>query len=202
MQKIATIRSGFASVIVLVFILSACGGGGGGGANVAITEKPVASSAIGASLTATVARTGVAGTWGYTGPDGNRYAIMGTAKGILVLDLRDPANPRTVDEIDGPTDTRTAGIYWREMRVYGSHAYIVSEHTNVRGGIMILDLAGLPSSVRYVKSVVPNDLNLAAHTVDIDTVRGLLYLQRHGSVEIWDVKTDPENPRYLTITDR
>lgn len=232
MQKIATIRSGFASAIVLVFILSACGGGGGG--NVAVIEKPVTSSAIGASLTATVARTGVAGTWGYTGPDGNRYAIMGTAKGILVLDLRDPANPRMVDEIDGPTDTRTAGIYWREMRVYGSHAYIVSEHTNVRGGIMILDLAGLPNSVRYVKSVVPHDLELAAHTVDIDTVRGLLYLQRetslaapavptgdgpqrafhsekpahpvgragNGSIEIWDIKTDPENPRYLTTFDQ
>ncbi|UUZ53929.1 hypothetical protein LP419_36100 [Massilia sp. H-1] len=82
-------------------------------------------------------------TWGYTAQDGSRYALMGTAKGVLVLDLRDAASPRVVDEIDGPTDTHQPGIYWREMRVYGSHAYIVSEHSNVRGGIMILDLASL-----------------------------------------------------------
>jgi choice-of-anchor B domain-containing protein len=124
------------------------------------------------------------------------------------------------------------------MRVYGTHAYIVSEHTNVRGGIMILDLSGLPTSVRYVTSITPRDTELAAHTIDIDTARGLLYLQResslaapvaqglalpmalatgpvkasfasekpqhpvghatHGSIEIWEIKTDPENPRYVT----
>jgi hypothetical protein len=41
--------------------------------------------------------------------------------------------PRVVDEFDGPTNTSTAGIYWREMWVYGAHAYVVSEQTNVRG---------------------------------------------------------------------
>lgn len=237
MQNSSSIKTSTSKAITaatLSVLLAACGGGGG---NPGTTEKPTGSSSssntapVGATLISTVPRTGVAGTWGYTGPDGNRYAIMGTAKGVLVLDLRDTANPRVVDEIAGPTDTRTAGIYWREMRVYGSYAYIVSEHTNVRGGIMILDLTGLPNSVRYVKSVTPRDGELAAHSLDIDTARGLLYLQResnnvasgsipksppadptfvasekpvhpvghagHGSIEIWDIKTDPENPRYL-----
>lgn len=221
-----------ACLLALGALLTGCGGGGdsGGGGN----KPPEPPASVGASLIATVARTGVAGTWGYTAPDGGRYAIMGTAKGVLVLDLHDPTNPRVVDEVDGPTDTSHAGVYWREMRVYGAHAYIVSEHTNVRGGIMILDLSGLPSRVRFVKSVSPHDGKLAAHTVDIDTARGLLYLQREtnltapalatapvaetrrqalaasekpshpvgrvgeGSVEIWDIKTDPENPRYVT----
>ncbi|MCV2368310.1 LVIVD repeat-containing protein [Roseateles oligotrophus] len=217
-------------MLSLAIALSACGGGGTA-ASADPLPPPIAQ---GGKLVGSVARTGVAGTWGYTGPDGNRYAIMGTAKGVLVLDLRDPTQPRVVDEVDGPTDTRHPGIYWREMRVYGSHAYIVSEHSNVRGGIMILDLGGLPASVRYVKSVTPHDGELAAHTVDIDSARGLLYLQRetnlaaptgtdpadagamrralsaaakpshpvgdvgHGSVEIWDIKTDPENPRYIS----
>jgi choice-of-anchor B domain-containing protein len=214
--------------------LAACGGGGSGSPS---QTPAVVSTDTGAVLASKVARSGVAGTWGYTAPDGARYALMGTAKGVLVLDLRDTANPRVVDEIDGPTDTKAPGIYWREMRVYGSHAYIVSEHTNLRGGIMILDLSGLPNTVRYVGSVAPNSGGLAAHTVDIDTARGLLYLQRevdgpapavapagadpltgtfarqsasvakpsepvgatnHGSIEIWDLKTDPEHPRYVT----
>jgi hypothetical protein len=109
------------------------------------------------------------------------------------------------------------------MRVRGPYAYVVSEHTNFRGGIMVLDLSGLPASVRFVRSVTPRDGQLAAHTLDIDTARGLLYLQRvtdlpapaaadgratalrhpvggpnDGSVEVYDIATDPENPAYLT----
>ena len=236
--------------------LGACGGGGGGGASTPppvvqppIVEPPVvqppANGNFGGKLLSTVARSGVAGTWGYTAPDGSRYALMGTAKGILVLDLRDSANPRVVDEIDGPTNTPQAGIYWREMRVYGTHAYVVSEQDNVRGGVMILDLSALPASVRYVKSFAPRDGALRSHTIDIDTVRGLAYIQRptskappvpvpaaiaaplfdapgaavfggssaaahgtegehdhggptDGSIEVWDLKPDPENPRYIT----
>ncbi|MES2319131.1 MAG: hypothetical protein V4631_16765 [Pseudomonadota bacterium] len=116
----------------------------------------------------------------------------------------------------------------------------------MRGAIMVLDVSALPASVRYVKSVTSRDGSLTSHTVDIDTVRGLLYLQRRsnlaapaipalfapmldnpagitgggfvfhadgdgkeehdhgaatadqGSVDSYDIKTDPENPRYIT----
>ena len=230
-------------------VVSGCGGGGGGGDSAPpVIAQQGSPGDFGGKQLSSVERTGVAGNWGYTAPDGSRYALMGTAKGILVLDLRDSAKPRVVDEIDGPTNTPSPGIYWREMRVYGTHAYIVSEQTNVRGGVMILDLSGLPDSVRYVKSFTPRDGILRAHTIDIDTARGLAYLQRpvslappgpaaaplaaplpdaphgavfgggvvlahdtegahehggptDGSVEVWDIKTDPENPRYITTFD-
>ncbi|MBC7453691.1 MAG: choice-of-anchor B family protein [Massilia sp.] len=237
----AALRGGALLVLCTLGLVS-CGGGGSPAAPGTPTPAPAppvtppvtpptATGDFGGGALATVARAGVAGTWGYTAPDGARYALMGTAKGVLVLDLRDTKNPRVVDEIDGPTNTTLPGIYWREMRVYGSHAYIVSEHTNFRGGIMILDLSGLPASVRFVKSVTPRDGFLPAHTLDIDTARGLLYLQRRnsspalapdpffdrgrsadggekgeheellpsqGAIEIWDIKTDPVSPRYLT----
>jgi choice-of-anchor B domain-containing protein len=209
--------------VCAALLAAACGGGGGGDDDDDAPESPPVAD-FGAELVSRVERSGVAGTWGYVAPDGSRYALMGTARGVLVLDLRDPAAPRVVDEIDGPTNTSTAGIYWREMRVYGSHAYVVSEQTNVRGGIMVLDLSGLPNSVRFVRSVTPRDGQLAAHTLDIDTTRGLLYLQRvtdlaapaasnndraaalhhpvggpdDGSVEVYDLTADPDNPRYVT----
>ncbi|WP_426101268.1 LVIVD repeat-containing protein [Massilia sp. TSP1-1-2] len=241
-------RSAIGALLALCIVgLSGCGGGGGGGGGATLPPPPVvvqpgSPGDFGGKQLASVARTGVAGNWGYTAPDGARYALMGTAKGILVLDLRDSANVRVVDEIDGPTNTPSPGVYWREMRVYGTHAYIVSEQDNVRGGVMILDLSALPASVRFVKSFAPRDGTLRAHTIDIDTARGLAYLQRpvsvappapapisaplldapapavfggamaaahtegehehggpsDGSVEVWDLKTDPENPRYIT----
>lgn len=240
-------RPGLAALLAAgVLGLAGCGGGGGGSTPAPAPQNPVpppvAAGDFGGKLLASVARSGVAGTWGYTAADGARYALMGTAKGIVVVDLRDGANPRVVDEIDGPTNTPAPGTYWREMRVYGTHAYIVSEHDNVRAGVMILDLSALPASVRYVKSFIPRDGILTSHTIDIDTARGLAYLQRpksvappapaslaplfdapgaagfggaaaaahgtegehehggpaDGSIEVWDLKADPENPRYLT----
>ncbi len=205
-----------ASLLVLVL---GCGGGGSSPGPAGSSPAPDPSRA--AALLGSVPRDGVAGCWGYTAPDGGRYALMGTAKGVLVVDLRDPAAPRVVAEVDGPTDTRVPGVYWREMRVHGRYAYICSEQTNVRGGVMILDLAGLPASVRFVRSFTPRDGLLNAHTLDIDPASGLLYLQRYtsqaapgerplphddepfgsagnGSIEVWDLKTDPENPAYLT----
>ncbi len=235
-----TVKRASTTVLLLCLgALAACGGGGGGAPPTPAptpvpvpvpTPTPPVTGDFGGSVLGKVARTGVSGTWGYTAPDGVRYAIMGTAKGVLVLDLKDSANPRVVDEIDGPTNTSSPGIYWREMRVYGHYAYIVSELNNVRPGVMILDLSGLPNSVRFVKSVLPRDGDPTAHTIDIDTVRGLMYLQRDlslaapapaassapkgpvansdpghdgaapdkGSIEIYDIKTDPENPRYIT----
>jgi choice-of-anchor B domain-containing protein len=239
-------RSRMASGVLLAACaigLAGCGGGGGGGSSDVPPIQTGSPGDFGGKVLSNVSRSGVAGIWGYTAPDGSRYALMGTAKGILVLDLRDSAKPRIVDEIDGPTNTPSPGIYWREMRVYGSHAYIVSEQDNVRGGVMILDLSALPTSVRFVKSFAPRDGTLRAHTIDIDTTRGLAYLQRpfsvappapapigaplldapgaavfgnagaayhategehehggptDGSIEVWDLKTDPENPRYVT----
>ncbi len=208
----------------LVLLTLACGGGGGSSDPGPAGSSGSTAGNFGASLASQVSRKGVAGCWGYTAPDGARYGLMGTAKGVLVVDLRNPDQPRVVDEVDGPTNTSVPGIYWREMRVYGHYAYICSEHTNMRGGVMILDLAGLPGSVRYVRSILPHDGRLNAHTVDIDPGTGLLYLQRYtqvsaagaedgpalphhdetfgtagqGSVEIWDLRADPEQPAYVT----
>ncbi len=215
-----------AAALLAALLLAACGGGGGSDEPAPPPGTPAVD--FGAELVSRVPASGVSSTWGYVAPDGSRYALLGTARGVMVIDLRNPAQPRVIDEVQGPDNTGVPGLYWREMRVYRSYAYIVSEHTNFRGGIMVLDLSGLPDTVRFVRSVTPRDGLLAAHTVDIDTTRGLLYLQRltslaapsgagggravalhgeeehpvgdpnNGSVEVYDLAADPENPAYVT----
>lgn len=204
--------------LAALLALTACGGSS---PSTTATPSSQPSTNFGTTLLSQVTRDGVGGCWGYTAPDGARYALMGTAKGVLVVDLRDPAAPRVVEELDGPTDTPVPGIYWREMRVHGHYAYVSAEQTNVRGGVMVIDLGGLPATVRFVRSFTPRDGQLNAHTLDIDPATGLLYLQRYsnlpapggrplphdeepfgsagsGSIEIWDLKGDPENPAYVT----
>lgn len=64
--------------------LAGCGGGGGGDHHPPTPPEPPeppASGNFGGKLLSSVARGGVAGTWGYTAPDGSRYGLMGTAKG-------------------------------------------------------------------------------------------------------------------------
>lgn len=209
------------SSIIPLALLGVLGCGGG---STSCDCPPIANpAAYRSTLLARIPRGGVAGCWGYTTPNGDRYGLMGTAQGILVVDLRTPNAARVVEEVEGPTNTPYPGIYWREIRTFGHYAYIVSEQTNVRGGVMILDLSGLPTSVRFVKSITPRDGRLNAHTLDIDPTTGLLYLQRYtnlaaptslptphhdpedalggsptdGSVDIYDL-ADPENPTYLT----
>jgi hypothetical protein len=74
------------------------------------------------------------GSWGYVGPDGREYAILGTATGTAIIEISDTDNIHEIAHIPGPTSI------WREMRTYKNRLYIVSEGGN---GTTIVDLSGL-----------------------------------------------------------
>ena len=91
-----------------------------------------------------------ANLWGYVDLDDNReYAIIGLRNGTGIVEVTDPANPRIVETIVGVTSQ------WREMKVYqfwnaatnhwDAYAYVTTE--GVGGGIQVLDLTQLPTSV-------------------------------------------------------
>ena len=88
--------------------------------------------------------------WGYVDLDDNReYAIIGLRNGTGVVDVTDPSNPAIVGHIAGVSSQ------WREVKVYqfwnasasrwDAYAYITTEGSG--GGIQIIDLTQLPSSV-------------------------------------------------------
>ncbi|MFN8178252.1 MAG: choice-of-anchor B family protein [bacterium] len=70
--------------------------------------------------------------WGYTAPDGREYALLGTYTGTAVIDITDRRRPREVSFVTGPSSI------WREIKTWGSWAYVVSEGG---GGLQMVNLA-------------------------------------------------------------
>jgi len=108
--------------------------------------------------------------WGFQSKnDGREYALFGTTKGTAVVDVTDPARPVAVGSVVGLTSP------WREVKIYqvfnpakqryDAYAYVVSEA--VGSGLQILDLSGLPSSVRLLATSKAFE---RAHTVYLANV--------------------------------
>jgi choice-of-anchor B domain-containing protein len=75
--------------------------------------------------------------WGWTDPTtGDDYALIGGAEGLVVVDISDPKRPDVVGIL--PTKT-TGSVFWRDIKVLGNHAYIVSEDPG--HGMQVLDLS-------------------------------------------------------------
>jgi choice-of-anchor B domain-containing protein len=128
--------------------------------------------------------------WGYVDEDDNEYAIVGAAKGVSVVDVTDPANPSEVYWYQGTESV------WRDLKVFGDHAYITTEADD---GLLIIDLSPLPGgSVTNTSSYFGNGNNWSsAHNIYIDE-NGYGYIfganRGEGGVIILDLFTDPMNP--------
>ena len=101
------------------------------------------------------------GSWGYVGPDGREYAILGTATGTQIVEITDTANIHEIAHITGPTSI------WREMRTYKDRLYVVTENG---GGTQIIDLSQLPDTATLVKSFTYTSgaqHTASSHTIEI-----------------------------------
>ncbi len=131
--------------------------------------------------------------WGYTSPSGREYALMGTTTGTGFVDLTDPMSPVIVAFINnGGVDT-----IWRDMDVFGQHAYVVTDGVGV--GLQIIDLTNIDAGV--VTFVKTTDLGLSfvdAHNVSVNASSGFLYLSipnLNGGLGLTAVSlADPLNP--------
>lgn len=128
--------------------------------------------------------------WGYTAPDGREYAIVGGFRGTHIVDVTEKPI-REVAFIPG----NQSG--WREMKTYGTYAYVVSEGG---GGLQIINLANLPKSATLFKS--DTSIFRTGHTISQEGH----YLYVHGTKAeaaanggtlIFDLLPDPLNPRLI-----
>jgi choice-of-anchor B domain-containing protein len=135
--------------------------------------------------------------WGYTDSKGKEYALLGTAQGLRIYALENPAIPEELHFIPCTPSP------WRELKTSGSHAYVVTE---AEDGLLIVDLSQLPDSVHYEFKKNFTNLNgdslqiIAAHTLFVDE-KNFIYLSGarpngYGFI-ILDPGSDPFNPVVL-----
>ena len=78
--------------------------------------------------------------WGWTDPlDGKEYAIVGTTNSTAFVDVSDPINPIFLGRIETANGNTS---YWRDVKVYNNHAYIVADGVG-NHGMQVFDLTNL-----------------------------------------------------------
>jgi choice-of-anchor B domain-containing protein len=134
--------------------------------------------------------------WGWTDPlTGREYALVGRSSGTAFVDITAPAEPVYV----GNLPTRTEDSTWRGIKVFGNHAFIVSEALN--HGMQVFDLAQLRDvaapPVTFTETAHYAGFG-STHTLAINTRTGFAYAAGtrtcEGGLHVVDVRT-PAAPR-------
>ncbi|PCH78052.1 MAG: hypothetical protein COB96_05810 [Planctomycetota bacterium] len=121
--------------------------------------------------------------WGYTAPNGDEYAIVGTTTGTAFYNCTDPTSPYNVGFISGPSSI------WRDMKTYGEYAYIVTEGG---GGMQIVDLSN-PENPTLVKTWGTQYWS-NAHNIQIDVGDAKAYAcGTNKGLRVMDI-SNPTNP--------
>jgi choice-of-anchor B domain-containing protein len=159
-------------------------------AQVPLTD--LVSRPVGPPTTPPAGTLSAAGNWGYTAPDGRRFALTGTSHGLSIVEVTDPARPRNVGLVPGPASG------WREVKTYGEFAYVSTE---ARHGLDIVDLR---DPDQPVLARTWNQTFASAHSLWIDEERGLLFAngtRDTGGIaqgmRVLDLARNPENPSDL-----
>jgi choice-of-anchor B domain-containing protein len=82
--------------------------------------------------------------WGWEDPETRqRYVLLGREDGTSFVDVTDPTDPRLVGHMMRTQGTRAS--VWRDVKVYGNHAFVVADGTGAHG-LQVFDLTQLRSA--------------------------------------------------------
>jgi choice-of-anchor B domain-containing protein len=114
--------------------------------------------------------------WGWTDPKtGSEYALMGTSTSTGFVDVTDPQDPKLLGFL--PTQGTPDMVLWRDIKVDGHYAFIVSEVTG--SGMQVFDLHRLRDA-GDTPQVFTEDAFYAevsnTHNISINTATDFAYL--------------------------
>jgi choice-of-anchor B domain-containing protein len=135
--------------------------------------------------------------WGWTDPETRRdYALIGGIEGTVIVDVTRPTEPDIIGIL--PSHSLEGNQFWRDIKVFANHMFVVSEHTD--HGLQVFDL----TQVRGVTGdpvVFDETAHYAgfgnAHNLNINTETGYAYAVGSntcaGGLHMVDIN-DPSNP--------
>ena len=139
--------------------------------------------------------------WGWTDPvTGSDYALVGGIEGLAVVDISDPRRPVVLGGL--PTHSTEGGDFWRDVKVYADHAFVVSE--NDGHGMQVLDLGQLRNiDVSGGPVLFAETAHYAgighSHNIAINEDTGYAYIlgshECSGGPHMVDI-SDPANPAF------
>ncbi|MEM6684748.1 MAG: choice-of-anchor B family protein [Bacteroidota bacterium] len=113
--------------------------------------------------------------WGWTDATTNKeYALITFEDKTCFVDVTDPVNPIYLGNI--PTN---AGVnFWRDIKVYNNHAYIVADNVG-NHGMQVFDLTRLRNVSNPPETFVPDNILTdvgSCHNIAINEATGFAYL--------------------------
>ncbi len=114
--------------------------------------------------------------WGWTDPEtGREYALVGRSDGMAVVDVTRPTAPAFLGLL--PRSAGSNASAWRDIKVYGHYALVVSEASNQ--GMQVFDLTtvrGLaPDASRLLAETARYDGISRAHNLVVDEETGFAF---------------------------
>ncbi|MFT6184610.1 MAG: choice-of-anchor B domain-containing protein [Flavobacteriales bacterium] len=111
--------------------------------------------------------------WGWTDAlDGKEYVMIGKSDGTAFIDISDPVNPVFLGELP----SHSGNSIWRDIKVYGDYAFVVSEAGG--HGMQVFDLTRLRNVVS-IPETFTEDAHYAgfgnAHNIVINEGVALAY---------------------------
>merc|ERR1719469_61298 len=136
--------------------------------------------------------------WGWVDPrDQREYAIIGLYTGTAYVDITDPVNPKYLGKLPLKRNGRSI---WADIKVFGNHAFIVSESASQ--GMQILDLSQLRdiTEPKVLTETAHYDKITSSHNIFINEDTGFAYLVGtrtcSGGLHMVDIN-DPLNPVFV-----
>ena len=132
--------------------------------------------------------------WGWKDPlTGHEYALMGSSRGVIIVDITDTTNPVYLGNLLKPDGQ----FVWQDLEVYKDHAFVVCDLAPC--GLQIFDLTrlrGVTTKQDWRPDLV-YPVTAITHTIDINPETGFAYLNGPyvvGPTHIVDITT-PKLPK-------